>query len=171
MIKSIAALGMGALLLMGCQDGMGFVGPPPTELSFERDAAGRCFVRDTSPAVISVVTQQQLVAPAVLGPNGEVIQPAIYRNVDQPEVQEIRDELLFEALCPERLTPDLVSTLQRALRARGHYRGQITGMMNNATRRAIRDYQRPLGHDSVALSIESARGLGIILVDLADPAG
>jgi hypothetical protein len=158
------------MALSACQDGMTFAGPPPTEFTLSRDAAGRCFVRDVSPALVEVVTEQQLVVPEVRDASGRVTQPAIFRNVDRPQVREVRDTTLFEALCPERQTPELVSTLQRALKARGFYRATITGSIDANTARAVQSYQRDFGQDHPALSIASARRLGLIVVDLAETA-
>jgi len=64
------------------------------------------------------------------------------------------------------LTPDLVASLQRALTARGLYGGQINGMMDRATRHAVRGYQAPLGLDSGILSLAAARKLGLAVVDV-----
>ncbi|MDG1803126.1 MAG: peptidoglycan-binding domain-containing protein [Paracoccaceae bacterium] len=159
-----------ACALSACEDGMTFGAPPATEVSLSRDATGRCFVRDISPAVIEVVTDQEVVVPEVRDASGNVIQPAVIRKIDRPAVTETRDQTLFEALCPERLTPDLVSTLQRALAARGDYRGSITGTYDRNTARAVQRHQKSRGLDSPTLAIMTARDLGLIVVDLTEPA-
>jgi peptidoglycan hydrolase-like protein with peptidoglycan-binding domain len=62
--------------------------------------------------------------------------------------------------------------LQRALRARALYRGEISGVMDARTRAAVRRLQEPQGLDSGILSLAAARQLGL-LVDprFARPAG
>jgi peptidoglycan hydrolase-like protein with peptidoglycan-binding domain len=70
------------------------------------------------------------------------------------------------------LTEDFVSSLQRALSARGLYSGPISGRMDRQTRRGVRNYQAPLGLDSGILSLAAARKLGLAVIDVSqdDPA-
>lgn len=68
----------------------------------------------------------------------------------------------FPALCPAEMTPELVATLQRALAARGLYRGPATGRLDGATRTAIAAWQAPRGLDSTTLSTRAAQELGLI---------
>ncbi len=80
------------------------------------------------------------------------------RNGSAVEQQEIR----IETPCPDEMTIDLVASLQRALAARGHYAGRATGVMNDATRAAVKSYQTEQGLPSAILSVETARELGLI---------
>ena len=73
-----------------------------------------------------------------------------------------RREIWFETMCQRELTLDFVSSLQRALAARGFYRGSITGEMDSATRAAIRRYQKPEGLDSGIIARETARRFGLV---------
>ncbi|WP_145109772.1 peptidoglycan-binding domain-containing protein [Cereibacter sediminicola] len=75
----------------------------------------------------------------------------------------------FQAPCPDAMTPERVATLQRALEVRGLHKGAISGEMDKATRAAIRRFQEPLGLDSDRLSIEAARYLGVVPVELDLP--
>ncbi|MFT3689894.1 peptidoglycan-binding domain-containing protein [Paenirhodobacter sp.] len=68
----------------------------------------------------------------------------------------------FAAVCPEALTPGVVAPLQRALAARGLYRGPVTGRMDGPTRAAVAAWQGPRGLDSETLSIRAAQELGVI---------
>lgn len=68
----------------------------------------------------------------------------------------------FEALCPDALSPDFVSSLQRALAARGLYHGAADGLPGPELSRAIQDFQSPLGLDSPVLSLRAARDLGLV---------
>jgi hypothetical protein len=67
----------------------------------------------------------------------------------------------FRTLCPEETDAAFVASLQRALAARGFYRGAVTGRFDDATRIAIADYQRPLGLRSGVPSVAAARTLGL----------
>ena len=134
----------------------------PGMAAIETDAAGRCIGRAITPAVIETVTAQELDQPAVLGPDGAVLQPARYRSVIRQNITRDRQEVLFETICPPAFTPEFVATLQRALATRGYYAGPITGVLDTATGRAVQDYQRQIGPDSPLLSIGAARALGIV---------
>lgn len=128
----------------------------------EKDASGRCFGRDVTPAVIETVTEQVMVQPPEVTADGSVTTPGSFRTVTRQEITHERREVLFETLCPEALTPDFVGSLQRALKARGHYRGPINGVMDVHTALAIKSFQRIAGHDSPLLDIATARSLGLI---------
>ncbi|MGP3697440.1 peptidoglycan-binding domain-containing protein [Rhodobacter sp. NSM] len=80
-------------------------------------------------------------------------------------------DLWFRAPCPEEMTADRIATLQRALEVRGFRSGEITGEMDRSTRDGIRKLQAPLGLDSDRLSLDAARYLGLvpIEIDLPDP--
>ena len=64
-------------------------------------------------------------------------------------------------MCEAALTPNFVSSLQRALAVRGFYQGPESGELNWRTRRAVRLYQMDQGINSAILSLESARQLGL----------
>ena len=130
-------------------------------------APGTCWGKDVTPAVIETVTEQILLQPAEVLVDGTVVQPAIYKTETKQMIVQERRETWFETPCPANLTPEFNASLQRALKARGHYRGQINGQMDNRTRSAIRAFQKPQGLDSGVLSIAAARQLGLIAVDLS----
>ena len=129
-------------------------------------APGTCWGKTVSPAIIETVTEQVLVQPAEVLGDGTVVSPAIYRTETRQDIVQERREVWFETPCPDRLTPEVVASLQRALSVRGHYRGNPTGEMDARTRAAVRRYQKPQGLDSGILSLEAARQLGIIEIDL-----
>lgn len=132
------------------------IAPPPGV------TPGGCWVRDIAPALLETVTRQIEVSPARHAEDGTLIAPARFRTETVQEIQTERQELIFETPCPDALTPELISTLQRALEARGLYRGAITGEMDLPTRRAVRRYQSANGLPSGLLSIQSARRLGVL---------
>ena len=125
---------------------------------------GTCWGREVSPAVIETVTEQIIVQPAEVLADGTVISPAVYRSETQQRIVEERRETWFETPCDPIWTEEFTASLQRALKARGHYTGSITGTLDKRTRAAIRRYQAPQGLDSSILSLEAARQLGLIAV-------
>jgi peptidoglycan hydrolase-like protein with peptidoglycan-binding domain len=63
------------------------------------------------------------------------------------------------------MTPEFISSVQRALEARGYFTGTISGEMDPATTAAVRKYQKERGLESAQISLETARALGLIAVD------
>ena len=127
-------------------------------------APGTCWGQDRTPAHVETVTETVMI-PAETDATGRVIRPAQLRTEQSQRIVQDREEVWFRTPCPEELTPDTVSTLQRALAARGVYRGPISGEMDPATRRAVRAFQRPQGLDSGLLSLTAARQLGLVAFD------
>jgi hypothetical protein len=123
---------------------------------------GQCRANDVTPAVVETVTEQVILEPAELGPGGTVLRPAIYETKTRQEIVRDRREQEFQALCEARLTPELITNLQRALGVRGFYKGQPTGELNWRTRRGIRLYQLDQRIDSAILSYATAQQLGLI---------
>ncbi len=134
--------------------------PPPGS------PADACWGQEASPAVIETVTEQILMQPAQVRSDGTVEAPAVYKTETQQRIVRERRELWFRTPCPDMLTRDFVSSLQRSLRARGLYRGREHGLMDKATRQAVRRYQAPLGLDSGILSLAGARKLGRAEIDV-----
>jgi hypothetical protein len=121
-----------------------------------------CFGQDATPAVIETVTVQIMLQPAQISADGTVQYPAVYKTETRQAIVEERRELWFETPCSNQLTPDFVASVQRALKARGAYRGPVDGIMSARTRHAIRAYQKPQGLDSAILSKAAARQLGLV---------
>ncbi|APE42996.1 peptidoglycan-binding protein [Sulfitobacter alexandrii] len=128
-------------------------------------APGSCWGRTVSPAVFETVTEQVQVEPAKVNPDGSVAKLPVYRSETHQEMVVPRRDNWFETPCPEVLTAEFVSSLQRALSARGLFDGAITGKMDDATRAAVQRYQQESGPDSGVLSLEAARSLGLIAVE------
>ncbi len=120
-----------------------------------------CYGQDVTPAVIETVTEQVQLQP-------DAAAPATYHTETRQSIVQERREVWFETLCARQLTPDLVASLQRALKARGYYAGPVNGQMTGATRRAVRAYQKPQGLDSAILSLAAARQLGLAMVERLD---
>lgn len=123
---------------------------------------GSCWGKHVTPAEIETVTHQIQLQPAEIRSDGSVSSAAIYKTETSQKIVKERKELWFETPCAPTLTPEFVSSLQRALNARKHYRGAVTGYIDSRTRAAIRKYQKEQGLDSSILSLAAARKLGLV---------
>ena len=127
-------------------------------------AAGTCWGKTVSPAVVQTVTNQVQTKPAIVNADGTIGAPPKYRTETSQEIVSRRTDNWFETPCQEALTPELISTLQRALFVRGLYAGSINGELNADTRAAVQRLQRTAGPDSPVLTLDTARRLGLIAV-------
>jgi hypothetical protein len=151
-------------LLAGCQASIPgkpevtrtIASPPPGS---DPDA---CWGRDATQSVYEDVKQDILVQPAQVDADGTVRQPPIYRSEVRPQVVVPGREIWFEVPCADAMTPEFISSVQRALDVRGFYSGALTGRMDARTLRAVRKYQAPQGLDSSVLSLAAARKLGLV---------
>lgn len=125
---------------------------------------GTCWGKTVSPAVVESISETVVVKPAKINPDGTVAELPVYRTEDRQVIVTPRRDNWFETPCPDVLTPEFISSLQRALIARGDYAGGVTGVLDPPTRAAIRRYQSTGGPDSEVLSLESARTLGLVAV-------
>lgn len=161
---SPAPLACGLILVLGAcapqtpaetgSFGVGRLSPPGA-------AKGTCWEREIVPARIETITEQVALSPAELGPAGEVLKPAIYATQTRQEIVSPRQESFFQVLCPKELDASFVSSLQRALKARGFYAADITGLMDPDTHAAVQAYQRSLGERRDGVSLAAARKLGL----------
>lgn len=133
-------------------------------LAPEGAAPGTCWGKIPTPAVVETVTEQILVTPAKINADGSIATLPVYREERRQQIVTPRTDRWFEIPCPPAFTVEFVSTLQRALIARGLYTGAVSGNMDDATRRAVLAVQSAAGLPSDVLSIETARELGIVAV-------
>lgn len=169
MIRSLPCLLLASGLLAACDTAPSNSEPEPFETRTTAPpgaAPGSCWGKDITPAVVETVTEQVLLRPAETHPDGRIARPATYKTETRQKIVQERAEAWFETPCAEVLTPEFVASLQRALRARGYYRGPISGQMDARTRAAIRRYQAPQGLNSAILSIATARKLGLVAVEI-----
>jgi hypothetical protein len=127
---------------------------------------GTCRARDVTPAVYEQVMGEVQVVQAEIAPDGTVIRPPIYRRGPVPRIVRERSEITFEAPCPDQMTSDFIASLQRAMAARGYFSGNVTSLLDAPTTAAIRRYQSDRGLQSAQLSLETARSLGLVAVEL-----
>ena len=123
-----------------------------------------CYAQNSTPAVIETVTEQVMIQPPQIGSDGRVLEPAVFVSESQQRIVQERRELWFQIPCEIQVQdPGFITSLQRALAARGLYLGPINGEMTRRTERAVRDFQAPQGLDSPILSLAAARQLGLSL--------
>ena len=107
--------------------------------------------------------REVLLQPAQVSTDGRIQQPAVYKKEDVQEIVQQSEETWYETVCPNLMTDDFVASLQRALSLRGAYRGKVSGLMDDKTRRAISKFQQG-SFQSGNLTVASARTLGLIAI-------
>lgn len=137
---------------------------PVTRMLGPNDALpGTCHARGVTPAILETVTEQQQEAPEVRGADGTVVEPAGFRTVTSTRIVQERGEHWFEIPCAVRDgDPAFIAQIQRALAAREFYAGDINGLYDAPTRKAVRTFQEARGLESGTLSKNSAQALGLV---------
>jgi hypothetical protein len=146
---------------------------PDTRFRLEQDlrtrppAEGdaRCWHEWVQPAVFESVTEQVLVQPPSFDAEGRMIAPAVFRSVTQQREVRPRRQVWYRIPCPAELIEGpavFTASLQRALKARGFYGGEVNGLADAATREAVLRFQRRFGLESDVLSYSAAQALGLI---------
>ncbi len=148
------------IVLQACQTTA--PGAPIAPLQKVPADSAACWHEEHAPSSTRIITEQKQTAPAQPATNGRPATPAVYKNVTREEVIEGDVTARYQILCPIELTHDLVANLQRALKARALYQGNINGRLTADTRSAIRTFQSDLGLDSDQLSVIAARRMGLV---------
>lgn len=160
--------------LAGCVQASSSGAPVKSELIRQTQTApagtpaGSCWGKIVTPAHVETITEQVMVQPPEISADGTVISPAIYKTETRAAITRERHETWFETLCQVDLTPDLIASVQRALKVRGKYRGATNGRMYTRTRAAIRQFQKANGLDTDVLTMETAQTLGLAPVRNTD---
>ncbi len=129
---------------------------------------GACYIRYTAPAVIETVTEQILVQPektAIDPATGQtvVVEPAVYATETVQKIVSDRKEDWAEVICAEDYSENFVKSLQRAMSVRKLYRGNITGIMDDRTKRAVRTIQKSYGVNSSEVTLDLAESYGLVI--------
>lgn len=133
-------------------------------LRFEPDALSGCWGGDESPAVIQTVRTRAQSMREIVDRYGKRIEAPVYTQTERTRLRQDRQFRKFEVVCPDRQTPQLVATLQRALKVRGYYLAPVTGRMDRDTKTAIRSYQKATqGLSSTEISLVMAEELGVVV--------
>ncbi|SEQ28365.1 peptidoglycan-binding domain-containing protein [Thalassovita taeanensis] len=166
-LSAIAAL---SLIVAGCDTALPLSDLTEPQVSRRMEMAppgaapGTCWGKHITPAIVETATEQILLQPAEVTADGTLRHPAMYKTETHQAIVRERKETWFETPCDPTMTAEFIASLQRALQARGLYRGAVTGEMDSRTRAAVRKYQKPQGLDSGILSLAAARKLGLIAV-------
>lgn len=111
------------------------------------------------PAEYSMVTVRKLVEPAK---ERRIEIPAEYQTITKREkVSEGRLEWR-SILCETNTTPDVISSVQRALKMRGYDPGRVDGVLGTDTLEAIQRYQRSKGMAAGQLTMETLKSLNVM---------
>lgn len=134
-------------------------------LTAPADAApNTCWDRTETPAVVQTETEDVLVQPAKISSTGTVQSPPIYRSETRQVIVQERKASWFQIVCASDLDTEFVASVQRALQIRGFYSGPETGLMDAATRGALRRFQAEEQidlPDTSRLSVEAAKRMGL----------
>lgn len=166
MARNRAAFWVGAIIaITGVSCNNSYAQTPITSSKTNPES---CYTNYVSPAVIETVTRQILVKPAKTNTNPQngqiiIVQPAIYRTKTVQRIVQDRQEGRAEAICNHDMTPELIETLQRAMTTRGHYSGNITGVMDQTTQAALKKAQTEIGIPSNELTKVLAERYGLII--------
>jgi hypothetical protein len=127
-----------------------------------------CRIRYTAPAIVETVTKHVLVKPETVGIDPQsgqsvVTSPAIYRTETEQKIVRARHEDWVETICTKDQSVIFIQSLQRALAARGYYRGVITGVMDADTKRALRKAQKSRGINASEVTLDLAESYGLVI--------
>jgi hypothetical protein len=113
----------------------------------------------TVPAEYKVVETQKLVSPAE---EKRVQVPAEQQSVTKTVVASEGRMEWQPVLCETNASPELIKSMQLALRRAGRYSGKIEGKLNAQTMAGVRSFQRAKGlPTSGQLTIETLQALGV----------
>lgn len=174
---SFGMISASVMLLAGCQmQGAAVPAPSRSDLGgvilqekpagAPKAAPGVCWASDVTPMMIETVVEQKMVAAEQRDRAGKLLHPAAFQSVTRQRILQERREIWFRSPCPEAMDLEFVSSLQRALKARGLYLLPLTGQMDGPTRLAVRRFQSERGLESDRLSLEATRELGLSTVEL-----
>lgn len=126
-----------------------------------------CRIRYTAPAIVETVTKQILIKPEIVGTDPQtgkniVTSPATYRTETEQKIVRARQEDWAEIICVKDQSVIFIQSLQRALAARGNYRGAITGIMDQRTKSALRKVQKNRGINTSEVTLDLAERYGLI---------
>jgi hypothetical protein len=166
--------GLAALGLVACAAPPPRVVPPVTTPAFDaalvttepKPRTDQCWHRMGRPALFETVTEQVLVTPEVRDATGAVITAAVFRTETRQSELRARQQVWFQIPCRADVASEavFVASLQRALKARGLFGGEVTGAMDDATENAVMRYQAANGLESSVLSLAAAQALGLVAV-------
>jgi len=106
-----------------------------------RRSSDQCYFEKITPAEISTQVETRLVQPEKRNTAGQLVSPAQYETTRTQTITKPRSVTKIDAVCPEDMTPEFITSLQWAFQARELFSSTITGSMDMSTRRAILNFQ------------------------------
>ena len=94
-----------------------------------------------TPAEISTLLETRLFQPKKRNTAGQLVSPAQYETTRTQTITKPRSVTKIDAVCPEDMTPEFITSLQRAFQACELFSSTITGSMDMSTRRAILNFK------------------------------
>jgi len=108
-------------------------------------------LRKITPAEISTLLETRLFQPKKRNTAGQLVSPAQYETTRTQIITKPRSVTKIDAVCPEDMTPEFITSLQWAFQARELFSSTITGSMDMSTRRAILNFQTEGGSQAQQL--------------------
>ncbi|NOZ89707.1 MAG: peptidoglycan-binding protein [Epsilonproteobacteria bacterium] len=111
-----------------------------------------------TPPKYTIVKVKKIIEPAKFK---KVVVPAEYKTVTVERERTKGYSKWTPVVCESNMTPTTIKKVQDALKRAGYYQGQINGIWDLESKKALRAYQKANGLAVTRLSIESMKSLGI----------
>jgi len=123
-------------------------------------------LRKITPAEISTLLETRLFQPKKRNTAGQLVSPAQYETTRTQTITKPRSVTKIDAVCPEDMTPEFITSQQRVFQASELFSSTITGSMDMSTRRAILNFQTVRGVSSATVTKAIAQELGLVVIDI-----
>ena len=130
-----------------------------------RRSSDQCYFEKITPAEISTQVEPRLVQSEKRNITGHLVSPAQYEITRTQTIIKPRSVTKIDAVCPEDMTPEFITSLQRAFQARELFSSTLTASMDMSTRRAILNFQTVRGVSSETVTKATAQALGLVVID------
>ena len=130
-----------------------------------RRTSDQCYFEKITPAEISTQVEPRLVQSEKRNTTGHLVSPAQYEITRTQTIIKPRSVTKIDAVCPEDMTPEFITSLQRAFQARELFSSTLTASMDMSTRRAILNFQTVRGVSSETVTKATAQALGLVVID------
>ena len=130
-----------------------------------RRSSDQCYFEKITPAEISTQVEPRLVQSEKRNTTGHLVSPAQYEITRTQTIIKPLSVTKIDAVCPEDMTPEFITSLQRAFQARELFSSTLTASMDMSTRRAILNFQTVRGVSSETVTKATAQALGLLVID------
>ena len=130
-----------------------------------RRTRDQCYFEKITPAEISTQVEPRFVQSEKRNTTGHLVSPAQYEITRTQTIIKPRSVTKIDAVCPEDMTPEFITSLQRAFQARELFSSTLTASMDMSTRRAILNFQTVRGVSSETVTKATAQALGLVVID------